>query len=444
MKTVKIWKEGKFPVPEIPNHLIEIESVSSMDSDEKPLLEEETCSSGGGDEISNDDLVEIDLGLKLVEKLDEIFGGKIFREEIKKNKEIPTKIFMSKSFGEELYALWLEQYYSKMEEEKFKSYKDDELLAKQIHNGENGPKEDKSPETLEEIMQMEAALQSYHNEVKEQTNEKAGDNWAAKMSREKLFELFPNVDRDFLVQILVSQNNNYKETVDILKDSLPEDWTKKMQSNTKLLIDKSQAELEKQVNSSQGYIKRRMEAENIAEIKKSLDEVRQQIEFHRNSKQVCINKARDAIQAGQYSTANYYTNMCNLHKVKIDSYNNKAAAYTADIHEFTQSDANVLDLHYLSLSEAIQSLDIYLDRNINKLRAAKKPYKEVFVITGRGKNSVGGIPAIKIRAKKRLFERKLRWVSCFSWIFQVFLKKFHDFSFVLLPGPLKIIQDFWR
>ena len=44
----------------------------------------------------------------------------------------------------------------------------------------------------------------------------------------------------------------------------------------------------------------------------------------------------------------------------------------------------MLDLHYLHADEAIECLDIYLDRNISELKDAKRGFKYVFIITGRG------------------------------------------------------------
>lgn len=53
------------------------------------------------------------------------------------------------------------------------------------------------------------------------------------------------------------------------------------------------------------------------------------------------------------------------------------------------------------------ALDRFLDKHISKLRTIQKPYTDVSIITGRGANSLNGVPIIKKNSKKRLEERKL-------------------------------------
>lgn len=80
----------------------------------------------------------------------------------------------------------------------------------------------------------------------------------------------------------------------------------------------------------------------------------------------------------------------------------------ANMHETCQTSPNVLDLHYLNITEAIGSLDGFLDKHINKIRVMKIPYKDLFVITGRGLHSINQIATIKNRAKSRIKERNLK------------------------------------
>jgi hypothetical protein len=41
-------------------------------------------------------------------------------------------------------------------------------------------------------------------------------------------------------------------------------------------------------------------------------------------------------------------------------YNHKAANCIMEVHNFTQNNPDMLDLHYLHLAEAIQCLDLFL------------------------------------------------------------------------------------
>jgi DNA-nicking Smr family endonuclease len=79
----------------------------------------------------------------------------------------------------------------------------------------------------------------------------------------------------------------------------------------------------------------------------------------------------------------------------------------AGIHQKTQSTSSTLDLHYLNLVEASCLLDTFLDTQIERLRNVRKPFQELFIITGRGAHSINGVANIKIKTKSRLQERNL-------------------------------------
>lgn len=137
------------------------------------------------------------------------------------------------------------------------------------------------------------------------------------------------------------------------------------------------------------------------------EENRNMAMHHAHLKAECYNKAREAFQRKQTGVAYYYTTVASLHNTKIDMFNHKAANAIMEVHSYTQQDPNMLDLHYLHADEAVECLDIYLDRHINELKNAKRGFKYVFIITGRGLHSVSGFSTIKHRVKCRLKERTL-------------------------------------
>lgn len=140
---------------------------------------------------------------------------------------------------------------------------------------------------------------------------------------------------------------------------------------------------------------------------KDFEDCRNSAAHHTQLKAECYTKAQESIQRGDTAVALYYSQIANLHKVKIDMFNHKAANLIMEVHNLTQNNPDMLDLHYLHAAEAIQSLDIFLDQHITKLRNSTTVYKYVFVITGRGLHSAGGLATIKIRTKSRLKERQL-------------------------------------
>lgn len=128
---------------------------------------------------------------------------------------------------------------------------------------------------------------------------------------------------------------------------------------------------------------------------------------HTQLKAECYTKAKDAIQKGDTSVAVYYSQIANLHKNKIDMYNNQAANCIMEVHNLTNNNPDMLDLHYLHVVEAIQCLDIFIDKHIDRLRTLPQSHKHILVITGRGLHSAGGFSTIKQRTKFRLRERSL-------------------------------------
>lgn len=140
---------------------------------------------------------------------------------------------------------------------------------------------------------------------------------------------------------------------------------------------------------------------------KDFEDCRNSAAYHTQLKAECYTKAQESIQRGSTAVALYYSQIATLHNAKIDMFNHKAANSIMDVHNLTQNNPDILDLHYLHAAEAIQSLDIFLDQHITKLRNSTAVYKYVNVITGRGLHSVGGLATIKIRTKSRLKERQL-------------------------------------
>lgn len=67
---------------------------------------------------------------------------------------------------------------------------------------------------FKEIMDMELALNLYKKDVEEWKNQQPAD-LAAKLSRDKLFDLFPDVSQDTLLEVLMAHDNNFQDTVEV-------------------------------------------------------------------------------------------------------------------------------------------------------------------------------------------------------------------------------------
>lgn len=74
----------------------------------------------------------------------------------------------------------------------------------------------KQPEVLDfkEILDMDYALSLYQKDVAEWKNKEPKD-LAAKLTREKLYNLFPEVEKSLLDELLMAHENNFKNTVEV-------------------------------------------------------------------------------------------------------------------------------------------------------------------------------------------------------------------------------------
>lgn len=74
----------------------------------------------------------------------------------------------------------------------------------------------KEPEVpdLKEIMDMDLALSLYQKDVDDWRNKEPNDI-AAKLTRDKLYNLFPDMSPDILSELLMAHDNNFQATVEV-------------------------------------------------------------------------------------------------------------------------------------------------------------------------------------------------------------------------------------
>uniref|UniRef100_A0A336M3R0 CSON008121 protein n=1 Tax=Culicoides sonorensis TaxID=179676 RepID=A0A336M3R0_CULSO len=387
-------------------------------------------------DIQDTEVVEIDLGLKFVQQLEELFGTNVFKIEddslILGDLKLKTNIFLTKGLGQQLYALWCESVHNQLEEHRLKVTRDDLELARQLDAREKYPAmfREEQPKTFQDIVEIEKALSEYKQDISK-WKETLPDTIAYNLAKDKLFALFPNIDREVAVEILAAHKNNLDETINVLKNTLKHvvDDTD-LEKRSKELFKQAQQQINELSEGSTEYetndLKLSPEETKRAALKE-FEECSNIAMHHSQLKAECLAKARNAIQRNEHGVAFYYSQIAELHKSKIDYYNNRAANCLYEAQNMSRNNENMLDLHYLYSSEAIECLDLFLDEHIRKLINAKKSYKHVYVITGRGKNSVNGIPAIKIRVKGRLRERELKFSEVNPGLLKV--KVFHNSNF---------------
>lgn len=104
--------------------------------------------------------------------------------------------------------------------------------------------------------------------------------------------------------------------------------------------------------------------------------------------------------------AMFYSDLAKKQTQLYDRANGLAASIFLNEHSQRLQNYDTLDLHFLYVKEAIPALDMFIDNNIHLLKGTKKT-QTLFVITGRGKNSLNGISRIKPAVKNRLKKRNI-------------------------------------
>ncbi|XP_075159914.1 uncharacterized protein LOC142233029 [Haematobia irritans] len=373
-------------------------------------------------DVSTDDMLEMSLGEHLVQQLLEKFRNESELEErIPPSLPLNLKVFMPRSLAKQLYMLWMESAYNHMEEERQKMVREDEEFARLLKHPKYAEYK-QSPSNLREMLNIECAWNLYKRdkeEIDQQRREmeklSQPTDLAAHLTQMKLCETFPDIPRETLLDILTTTDNNYNETMSILTSTMAatnsQDNDELQQENSNEMPDSSQVDTNNSWNdndnNSGGSTWSPENAKRLA--LKEFEEARNLAAHHCQLRAECFQKAKEAIQSGNGGAGIYYSQIANLHKQKIDMYNHRAANCIMNVHKYTQNNPDHLDLHYLHLVEAMGCLDLFLDRHITSLRAASRNYKYIFIITGRGKHSAGGISVIKSKVKARLEERYLKW-----------------------------------
>lgn len=199
----------------------------------------------GGD--GADEMIEIDLGLKLVCQLDSSFGTNAIQSDNLKN--IKTNVFMPRSLGQQLYAIWVESLYHQIEEQRKETLKEDEQFARELQEKQLYPQlfpdkvnEDNNND-LRDIVDMQytwTALKAEESEWKQTSPE----DLATKLTKTKLFEIFPNIKKETLVEVFAAHDNKFDTTVETLKDSLGFEIGEKIHVESQKLLNQAQEEVQ--------------------------------------------------------------------------------------------------------------------------------------------------------------------------------------------------------
>lgn len=198
----------------------------------------ETCSTPMGDVLlvdSDVEMDEIEFEGTEAEQMIEINLGETLVTELENKLKEPSFIYpkgfqpvvqMPVALAKQLYAFYIESVYQQLdaqEEILQKLVKEDEEFAKKLQeqedNNENPPQA--AAVSLTEIMDEQLALNIKQRDMNKWKN-LTPDDLAAKLTKKKLFETFPTIEPDVLVELWQAHENNYQATVESVVASNPE------------------------------------------------------------------------------------------------------------------------------------------------------------------------------------------------------------------------------
>ncbi|XP_052755285.1 uncharacterized protein LOC113509926 isoform X1 [Galleria mellonella] len=388
--------------------------VSSVENYTRQYSDDESSNTSTEDS----EFVNINLGSEFVRQLDELFG----RKDMTYPDNIIPKISLPKSLLNEINALWIESLMYQLDEKEKKSEMmlQDEEFAKQLAAKENemavAGEEPQVPD-FKEIMDMDFAISLYQKDVSAWRSKEPSD-LAAKLTREKLYNLFPEISQDILSELLMAHHNNFQATVEgLLMSTGEENIVKDKNYVNKFIMEK---EMERQEKLLEEEKKALAETEwpFLPKTEKmdmsTVNSYREEAARHLTRRNLSYQKAQEYMRRGMTEVASFYSNASAYHKSQYEQYNNVAAALIVQVHAHNNPSNSTIDLHFLRVAEAKESLDVFIDTHIQKLketltqnnRAPKS--RMLFLITGRGLHSRGS-PRVKPAVKRRLRERGLRY-----------------------------------
>ncbi|NWH87602.1 N4BP2 protein, partial [Aegithalos caudatus] len=238
---------------------------------------------------------------------------------------------------------------------------------------------------------------------------------AAKLKEKQLFEMFPTINQNFLMDVFRDNNYSLEQTEQFLNCVLEAD-------PVKTVIAQESVQQNEIVSSYSAAKNREKKAKKIKEEDDPLCEMFQDFEYpqyddlraeafcHQQKRQECLKKAGEAYRMGMKPVAAFYAHQGRLHEQKMKEANHAAAVQIFERVNTSLLPMNVLDLHGLHVDEAVNQLSRVLQEKSEEYQqTGGKPY--LSVITGRGSHSQGGVARIRPAAIRYLTSHNFRFTE---------------------------------
>uniref|UniRef100_A0A663DKJ3 NEDD4 binding protein 2 n=1 Tax=Aquila chrysaetos chrysaetos TaxID=223781 RepID=A0A663DKJ3_AQUCH len=238
---------------------------------------------------------------------------------------------------------------------------------------------------------------------------------AAKLKEKQLFEMFPTMNQNFLMDVFKDNNYSLEQTEQFLNCVLEAD-------PVKTVIAQDSVQQNEIVSSYSAAKNREKKAKKSKEEDDPLSEKFQEFEYpqyddlraeafcHQQKRQECLKKAGEAYRMGMKPVAAFYAHQGRLHEQKMKEANHAAAVQIFEKVNTSLLPMNVLDLHGLHVDEAVNQLSRVLQEKSEAYQqTGGKPY--LCVITGRGSHSQGGVARIRPAAIRYLTSHNFRFTE---------------------------------
>ncbi|NXH34616.1 N4BP2 protein, partial [Myiagra hebetior] len=267
--------------------------------------------------------------------------------------------------------------------------------------------------SLRQIISEEIAMQERQDLNRVPST--ARKDCAAKLKEKQLFEMFPTINQNFLMDVFRDNNYSLEQTEQFLNCVLEADPVKTVIAQENIQQNEIVSSYSAAKNREKKAKKSKEEDEPLSEMFQDFeypqyDDLRAEAFCHQQKRQECLKKAGEAYRMGMKPVAAFYAHQGRLHEQKMKEANHAAAVQIFERVNTSLLPMNVLDLHGLHVDEAVNQLSRVLQEKSEEYQqTGGKPY--LTVITGRGSHSQGGVARIRPAAIRYLTSHNFRFTE---------------------------------
>ncbi|KFQ85249.1 NEDD4-binding protein 2, partial [Phoenicopterus ruber ruber] len=267
--------------------------------------------------------------------------------------------------------------------------------------------------SLRQIISEEIAMQEKQD--LNRVPSMARKDCAAKLKEKQLFEMFPTINQNFLMDVFKDNNYSLEQTEQFLNCVLEADPVKTVIAQESVPQNEIISSYSAAKNREKKAKKSKEEDDPLSEIFQDFeypqyDDLRAEAFCHQQKRQECLKKAGEAYRMGMKPVAAFYAHQGRLHEQKMKEANHAAAVQIFERVNTSLLPMNVLDLHGLHVDEAVNQLSRVLQEKSEEYQqTGGKPY--LCVITGRGSHSQGGVARIRPAAIRYLTSHNFRFTE---------------------------------